>query len=96
MVNAWSLAWEALNGTMDETYPIIDTNVGAGNTALDKVRDDITGDGLDYEVNYYDDYLADVDDQRAHHFTNAHSSYNDGWTQEFHQEQLKKNGKIRS
>ena len=35
MVNAWSLAWEALNGTMDETYPIIDTNVGAGNTAAD-------------------------------------------------------------
>ena len=22
MINAWSLAWEALNGTMDETYPI--------------------------------------------------------------------------
>ena len=21
MINAWSLAWEALNGTMDETYP---------------------------------------------------------------------------
>ena len=74
MVNAWSLAWEALNGTMDETYPIIDTNVGAGNTALDKVRDDITGDGLDYEVNYYDDYLADVDEQRAHHFR----TYDDG------------------
>ena len=74
MVNAWNLAWEALNGTMDETYPIIDTNVGAGNTALDKVRDDITGDGLDYEVNYYDDYLADVDEQRAHHFR----TYDDG------------------
>ena len=74
MVNAWSLAWEALNGTMDETYPIIDTNVGAGNTALDKVRDDITGDGLDYEDNYYDDYLADVDEQRAHHFR----TYDDG------------------
>jgi hypothetical protein len=74
MVNAWSLAWEALNGTMDETYPIIDTNVGAGNTALDKVRDDIIGDGLDYEVNYYDDYLADVDEQRAHHFR----TYDDG------------------
>ena len=74
MVNAWSLAWEALNGTMDETYPIIDTNVGAGNTALDKVRDDITGDGLDYENNYYDDYLADVDEQRAHHFR----TYDDG------------------
>jgi len=93
MVNAWSLAWEALNGTMDETYPIIDTNVGAGNTALDKVRDDITGDGLDYEVNYYDDYLADVDEQRAHHFTNAHSPYNDGWTQQIHQEHLEKMAK---
>ena len=22
MINAWSLAWEVLNGTMDETYPI--------------------------------------------------------------------------
>ena len=93
MVNAWSLAWEALNGTMDETYPIIDTNVGAGNTALDKVRDDITGDGLDYECDYYDDYLADVDEQRAHHFTNAHSPYNDGWTQQIHQEQLEKMAK---
>ena len=35
MVNAWSLAWEALNGTMDEEYPIIDTKIGAGNTAHD-------------------------------------------------------------
>ena len=26
-------------------------------------------DGLDYEVHYYGDYMADVDDQRAHHFT---------------------------
>jgi len=25
-------------------------------------------DELDYEVNYYDDYIADIDDQRAHHF----------------------------
>ena len=33
MINAWSLAWEVLNGTMDEEYPIIDTSVGAGNTA---------------------------------------------------------------
>ena len=39
-------------------------------------------DGLDYEVNlydgssadYYDDYMAEVDDQRAHHFT----TYDDG------------------
>ena len=64
MVNAWSLAWEVLNGTMDKNYPIINTNVGAGNTA--------ENDGLDYEVDLYDgassDYLADIDDQYAHHF----------------------------
>ena len=91
MINAWSLAWDALNGTMDEEYPIIDTSVGAGNTAYED-------DGLDYENDYYDQYmadvdnqyLADVDDQRAHHFTNANSPYNDGWTRQFHQEQLDK------
>ena len=91
MINAWSLAWEALYGDMDKEYPIIDTSVGAGNTAFED-------DGLDYENDYYDqymadvdkEYLADVDDQRAHHFTNANSSYNDGWTRQFHQEQLDK------
>ena len=41
---------------------LIDTSVGAGNTAYED-------DGLDYEVHYYGDYMADVDDQRAHHFT---------------------------
>ena len=81
---------------LDDYYDF--KNVGAGNTAYED-------DGLDYEVNlfdgssadYYDQYmadiddqyLADVDDQRAHHFTNANSSYNDGWTRQFHQEQLK-------
>ena len=96
MINAWSLAWEVLNGTMDETYPIredvpedlwgkqIDTSPGAGNTAY------TDSDGLDYEFNYYDEYMADVDDQRAHHFTNANSPYNDGWTQEYHQKELEK------
>ena len=83
MVNAWSLAWEALNGTMDETYPIIDTNVGAGNTALDKVRADITDDGLDYETDYYEDYMADIDEQRAHHFT----TYDDGMSLQVIEEQ---------
>ena len=96
MINAWSLAWEVLNGTMDETYPIredvpedlwgkqIDTSPGAGNTAY------TDSDGLDYEFNYYDEYMADVDDQRAHHFTNTNSPYNDGWTQEYHQKELEK------
>ena len=86
MINAWSLAWEALNGTMDEEYPIIDTSVGAGNTAFED-------DGLDYEIDLIngasaDFNMADIDDMYYHHYTNANSSYNDGWTQEFHQEQL--------
>ena len=34
--------------------------------------------------------LSDNDDQIAHHMIHANSPYNDGWTQEFHQEQLDK------
>ena len=95
MVNSWSLAWEVLNGTMDETYPVredvpedlwgkkIDMNVGAGNTAYE-----YSIDGLDYETDYYTE--SDIDDMYYHHYTNANSSYNDGWTQEYHQEQLDK------
>ena len=87
MINAWSLAWEALYGDMDKEYPIknesyddfenplppqdVDMSVGAGNTAYE-------GDGLDYEVDLFDgasaDYLADIDAQRAHHF----STWDDG------------------
>ena len=62
-------------------------------------------DELDYEVDswenkfnpktfsassYYEDYMADIDDQRAHHFVHANSAYNDGWTQQFHKDQLEK------
>ncbi len=36
------------------------------------------------------DFLADNDDQIAHHMTHANSSYNDGWTREFHQQELDK------
>ena len=100
MVNAWSLAWETLFGDMDKEYPIIDTNnVGAGNTASqDPYYQD---DGLDYEISLndgsaddynfnYGDTIADIDDMYSHHFTNANSPYNDGWTQEFHQKELEK------
>ena len=72
MINAWSLAWEALNGTMDETYPIReDVPEKLWGTPVD----DKTGlwkepqpypyenDGLDYEVD-----LSTIDDQYAHHF----------------------------
>ena len=102
MVNSWSLAWEVLNGTMDETYPVredvpedlwdkkIDMSVGAGNTAYQEpIQYDF--DDLDHETDYY--HTADIDDMYMHHFTNANSSYNDGWTQEYHQEQLEKMAK---
>jgi len=73
MINAWSLAWDALNGTMDEEYPIIDTSVGAGNTAFED-------DGLGYEIDLTNgasaDYMADIDDMYAHQFT----TYDDGFT----------------
>ena len=89
MINAWSLAWEALYGDMDKEYPIknesyddfenplppqdVDMSVGAGNTALDN-------DGLDYEVDLFNgasaDYMADIDDMYAHQFT----TYDDGFT----------------
>ena len=72
MINAWSLAWEALNGTMDETYPIReDVPEKLWGTQID----DKTGlwkepqpypyenDDLDYEVD-----MSTIDDQYAHHF----------------------------
>ena len=106
MVNAWSLAWETLFGDMDKEYPIIDTNnIGAGNTASQDPDNDkgsyYKDDGLDYEISLndgsaddynfnYGDTIADIDDMYLHHFTNANSPYNDGWTQEFHQKELEK------
>ena len=60
---------------LDDYYDF--KNVGAGNTAYED-------DGLDYEVNlydgssadYYDDYMADVDEQRAHHFKTGNVELN--------------------
>ena len=81
MINAWSLAWDALNGTMDEEYPIIDTSVGAGNTAHED-------DGLDYEIDLINgasaDYMADIDDQYSHHFT----TYDDGMSLQVTEEKM--------
>ena len=77
MVNAWSLAGSILNGTLDEDYPIMDKTKGRwidDTTITSRESDEYDiinpneDDGLDYEINYYDDYMADIDDQRAHHF----------------------------
>jgi len=62
MVNSWSLAYEEINGTMDETYPIKvegDTNENHSPYYYDS-------DGDPFEQSY----LADNDDQAAHHFIN--------------------------
>ena len=75
MINAWSLAWEALYGDMDKEYPIVDTSVGAGNTASkdNSKKFCLDEDGLDYEIDLTNgasaDYMADIDDMYAHQFT---------------------------
>ena len=96
--------WEELTITSresDEYDPIITTVEKAYDDYYGYKNDD---DGLDYEVDswennfnpkfsassYYGDYMADIDDQRAHHFIHANSAYNDGWTQQYHREQLEK------
>ena len=55
------------------------------------------GDNYGYEYTHVDsgepftqDFLADNDDQIAHHMIHANSPYNDGWTQDFHKEELDK------
>ena len=97
MINAWSLAWEALYGDMDKEYPIknesyddfenplppqdVDMSVGAGNTAFEN-------DGLDYEIDLINgasaDYMSDIDDQYSHHFT----TYDDGMSLQVTEEKM--------
>ena len=109
MVNSWSLAWEVLNGTMDETYPIredvpedlwgtqvpdikitsresdeYDPIISKVERAYEKYYFNDDDDGLDYETNYYGDYMADVDDQYSHHFT----TYDDGMSLQVTEEQM--------
>jgi len=99
MVNAWSLLGSIVNGTFEEDYPLMDKSKG-GWSEEDEIRelDDyyeepLREDDLDYEIDLTNgasaDYnMADIDDMYHHHFTNAYSSYNDGWTQEYHREKL--------
>ena len=54
---------------LDDYYDF--KNVGAGNTAAEN-SDIYSNDGLDYEIDYYNDsadYMADIDDMYAHQFT---------------------------
>ena len=81
MVNAWSLAHDVLNGTLDENFPImtgnIEINTGTGNTA-DTIpiaggdSGDSYADAVDYLVSEMPgpfSTLSDNDDAMAHHIT---------------------------
>ena len=90
MINAWSLAASILDGTFDKDYPImkkkeIDKDLESIKNSggfewtpgspwppseFGIKENNSEDDGLDYE----NDLMADVDDQRAHHFT----TYDDG------------------
>ena len=103
-MNAWSLLYDILNGTFDEEYPIVGKKeTEHSDYYYDYTRNDPNAknpftdpkdreraknlledcNGLDYEVDL-------MTDQYAHHYSNANSPYNDGWTQQYHQEQLEK------
>ena len=104
MVNAWSLAASILGGTFDKDYPIMKKKEVDEKTGLWKEPDPVEHSDAYYDYKRNDPNAENpftdpvdraraefvVDDQYAHHFTNANSPYNDGWTQEFHQKELEK------
>ena len=89
MVNAWSLAWEEMNGTMDETYPVReDVPPELWNKPIQK---DFKVEGDDYEHSpYWYDYNRN-DPDRKNPFTDAFDymmaesvvSGDDGYPSEF-------------
>ncbi len=69
MVNAWSLAYDVLNGTMDKEYPTTKVELKdtiTEYTETDYINDGFTTDGYPYPQNF----IADNDDNASHHFTN--------------------------
>ena len=58
MINAWSLLYEELNGTMDETYPVKDYVDGHGDVHSIKMQDDC----------YPTVSAMEVDEVYAHHY----------------------------
>jgi len=84
MINAWSLAYSALNGTMEEDYPIKEQTPEQYHYPPSMGICPPQEDGTPYKQ----DFLSDNDDQIAHHMVNANSPYNDGWVREHHQAML--------
>ena len=66
MVNAWSLAYDVLNGTIDKEYPIM----SEGQKIPGRDVSDIAYGGLMPETGqpFKQDFLSDNDDAAAHHF----------------------------
>jgi len=89
---AWWLADAVLNETMEKEYPIKteypDLKDGEGIYYGDNYGYEYTP--VDSEEPFNQDFLADNDDQAAHHFIQANSPYNDGWTREHHKKELDK------
>ena len=77
MVNAWSLLYEELNGTMDEVYPVMTDNtitpqesdeydpivtVGSGNTATYTVSDADCADYLNFDIGDFGNIALNTDE----------------------------------
>ena len=88
MVNAWSLLYDVLNGTLDKEYPIVKKEADETDLDLDKIERmggfewtpgspwpprDPDDDGLDYEI----DTMSDIDDMYSHYFLSAESMKTD-------------------
>ena len=84
MINAWSLLYDEINGTLDENFPMTNKNrvtplesdeydpittVGSGNTSVYNVPSDINLDAYKYSDAWYDYNRNDLD--RENPFTDA-------------------------
>ncbi len=71
MVNAWSLAWEEMNGTMDETYPVReDVPPELWNKPIKESGTDFKVEGdIKHDLSYYDYKRNDLDAKNP--FTDA-------------------------
>ena len=91
MVNAWSLAWEEMNGTMDETYPVReDVPPELWNKPIKESGTDFKVEGdIKHDLSYYDYKRNDLDAKNP--FTDAFDymmaesvvSGDDGYPSEF-------------
>ena len=101
MVNAWSLLYDVLNGTLDKEYPIVNKKeIDETNFDLDKIERmggyewtpgspwpprDPDDDGLDYEI----DTMSDIDDMYSHHFL-SEESMKTNYNFKYHEDEILK------